>query len=246
MMTDLMKDRRDEWWEPAIYIEYFGGAAPVQAWGTVTGKPFYFRARHEAWSFGIALAPTIDPVDVQVPGAGFLVEESYGTNFAASYMPESDAEAIIRRCAQRFHEPILSEGRYFRQTKGKGYAARVEVCVNLAAPAQAIALACHGPKPSGSQGEMIEVPAEGFEPWKQGAVAGVAYALATAGHPSIAVTVTRIQGLFTYTNPTIIGAAAIDAVRKALKIEPKDEEGAHVSERVLGSWDRPINAVPEW
>jgi hypothetical protein len=245
-MAEIMKDRRDERWEPDIYIEYFGGAGPVQAWGNVAGKPFYFRARHEAWSFGIALAPTIDPVDVQVPGAGFLVEESYGSNFAASYMPESDAEAIIRRCVQLFHEPILSEGRYIRQTKGKGYAAIVEICVNLAAPAQSITVACHGPKPQESQGKLFDVPAEGFESWKQGARAGVGYALATAGHPSIAVTVTRIQGHHTDTNPTIVGTAAIHAVWKALKIEPTDEKGAHVNEMALGSWDRPLDAFPEW
>ena len=59
-----MRDHRDERWDPDTAIEYFGGAAPVQTWGTIAGKRFYFRARHNGWSLGIALSPAVDPVDV--------------------------------------------------------------------------------------------------------------------------------------------------------------------------------------
>lgn len=39
--------------EPAIIIDWMGGNCPVQAEGTINGKPFYFRARGEIWSLGI-------------------------------------------------------------------------------------------------------------------------------------------------------------------------------------------------
>lgn len=88
--------------------------APVQAEGTVCGKPFYFRSRHEDWSFAVSENPEVDPVDIQLPeqGAlhGYFVEETYGDKpYAASYMPLEEAIRIIERCAQ-----IYTHGR----TKG--------------------------------------------------------------------------------------------------------------------------------
>jgi hypothetical protein len=235
-------DRRDERWEPDIVIEYFGGAAPVQAWGTVAGKRFYFRARHNEWSFGIALNPAVDPVDVQVPGAGFFVEEVYGTNSDASYMPEDMAETIIRRCARLFHEPIKAEGKFMLR---RGMA-KVEVSIDLTALTQGIAISCQGATPTFSQGETVDVPAEGFNDWKQGAVAGVTYALTRVGDPAVGVTIRRIWGLFSDTNPTLVGAAAIDAVWKALQIPPEDADVAHVQKMALSSWDRPTDDIPKW
>lgn len=36
-----------------IIIDSFGGNCPVQAEGTIDGKPFYFRARGSSWSMSI-------------------------------------------------------------------------------------------------------------------------------------------------------------------------------------------------
>ena len=111
---------------------------------------------------------------------------------------------------------------------------------------QAIAVACQGPTPTFSQGEFITVPAEGFDDWKQGAVAGVAPALALAGDPSISVTITSIQGMFSDTSPTIVGAAAIDAIWKALRITPDAKIAERIQRISLRSWDRPGDALPTW
>ena len=237
-----MIDRRNECWDWDVSIEYFGGVGPIQAWGTVAGKRFYFRARHDAWSFGIALDPALDPVDVQVPGAGFLIEETYGANSDASYMPEDAAEAVIRRCASLFHQPIHGEGKFL----GQSGMARVGIGIDLTASKPTIAVACQGPTPTFSQGEFITVPAEGFDDWKQGAVAGVAHALALAGDPSILVTITSIQGMFSDTNPTIVGAAAIDAIWKALRIKPDSQTEMQIQQAALSSWDRSADSIPEW
>ena len=50
------------------------GLAPVQADGTINGYLFYFRARHNEWTFAISENPKVDPVDIQLPDQG----ERYG------------------------------------------------------------------------------------------------------------------------------------------------------------------------
>ncbi len=79
------------------------GCAPVQAEGEVAGHRFYFRARGDAWTFGVARTPDVDPVDVFCPEHGFFRGGDYGSDeFDASYMPFDDAEAIVCRCAAEF------------------------------------------------------------------------------------------------------------------------------------------------
>jgi len=62
-------------------------AAPVQAEGTIRGKPFYFRARHGSWSFAPAMKPSVDPKALVLPERGssefFLIEGKIGK---ASYI----------------------------------------------------------------------------------------------------------------------------------------------------------------
>lgn len=82
-------------------------AAPVQVEGTLCGKPFYFRSRHEHWSFAVSEDPNVDPADIQTleqgSAYGLFVEERYGEkSFAASYMPIDEAEQIIQRCAEMY------------------------------------------------------------------------------------------------------------------------------------------------
>ena len=78
-------------------------AAPVQVEGTIAEQAFYFRARHESWSFAIALTPEIDPEDIYFPSQGFFREAPYGSSrFAASYMPLEEARQIVVQCARDF------------------------------------------------------------------------------------------------------------------------------------------------
>jgi hypothetical protein len=76
-----------------LHIEWLGGSCPVQAEGTVDGKPFYFRARFRNWSMGIGgYDAVLDPE--------WYREDEWGDGeFDAGYMPESDARRLIETCA---------------------------------------------------------------------------------------------------------------------------------------------------
>ena len=83
--------------EPAIDITFLGGNCPVQAEGTIDGKPFYFRARGSHWTLSIG---GVDPVDKP----DWFWHESYGNGpFDAGWMPVDEAEAFLRAAAGRFH-----------------------------------------------------------------------------------------------------------------------------------------------
>lgn len=233
-------------WGPDLHIEFFGGAAPVQAWGTIAGKRFYFRARHDEWTFAVSLHPAVDPVDVQFPGQGFLIEERYGSGNDASYLPYEQAEAIIRRCATHFRKPVSSEGVFVRQIQPVGFAARVEVCLDLTMPTQAVKVDCPIEGFLDHQGESEQASTAQFEDWKQGAITGVRYALWAYLSPSIGVTITRIQGQKASTSPTMINAAAIDAVWKALHYKPEDEEWSPLELWPLTIWKRPVDLLSTW
>jgi hypothetical protein len=65
-------------------------AAPVQYEGTIDGRPFYFRARWNGWSFR---------------HGSFVRQGQWGDDpFAASAMPFAEAERIIRMCAEAYVE----------------------------------------------------------------------------------------------------------------------------------------------
>ena len=84
--------------------EFTCTASPVRASGTVAQHAFYFRARHDSWSFAVALRPEVDPVDIDFPEQGFIREGSYGSarRSDASYMPLEEARRIIAECAREF------------------------------------------------------------------------------------------------------------------------------------------------
>lgn len=84
-----------------VHIERIGGLCPVQAEGTIGGKPFYFRARHQQWSLSIG-------------GADVIMEPEWHTSqpwgngpFDAGYMPVEDAAAIIEHQATIY---LLQQG----------------------------------------------------------------------------------------------------------------------------------------
>jgi len=84
------------------------GHAPVQSQGTVSGFPYYFRARGDRWQFAVATgfrANLRDAVDVVLGRAeGFYVSRSFGTRggLDASVMEERVALVILEGCARKF------------------------------------------------------------------------------------------------------------------------------------------------
>jgi hypothetical protein len=84
------------------------GLAPVQAEGTINGFKFYFRSRHNEWTFAISEYPEIDPVDIQFPETGklygFFAQGEYGGTFEykASYMDNATAMSIIENCSVEY------------------------------------------------------------------------------------------------------------------------------------------------
>lgn len=88
-----------------LVIDRIGGACPVQAEGTVNGKPFYFRARGAAWRMNIG---GDDSQLVLVPE--WTYGEAYGNEaFAAGWMSEDEARAFIWRAARLYVDGAASD-----------------------------------------------------------------------------------------------------------------------------------------
>ncbi len=83
----------------ALEIDKLWGACPVQAVGRINDNAFSFRARYDAWSLGIAdtVEDAVSTPEVEYAGA-------YGEvgGYEAGYLPEEEAQAIIRCCAQQY------------------------------------------------------------------------------------------------------------------------------------------------
>jgi len=82
-----------------LVIDTLGGLCPVQAEGRINDKQFYFRARGDAWSLGIA-----DTVDEAIGNPTVEYVGVYGEvgGYEAGYLPDDEARAIIRCCAQQY------------------------------------------------------------------------------------------------------------------------------------------------
>lgn len=72
------------------------GYCPVQAYGTIRGRDFYFRAHHDFWSFELEDLNGVLPDDGGNREEGFYCEGAY---WNASWMRHADAADIIQRCA---------------------------------------------------------------------------------------------------------------------------------------------------
>jgi hypothetical protein len=138
-----------------------------------------------------------------------------------------------------------AESKYVRNKEGFTSFARVTLAVHAESTEPGIEFACSG-RGFYSQGYVEEVPALGYEDWKAGARAGVTFGLSIVGNPGIRVVVTKIEGLETTTNPTIVGAAAALAVWRALGFEPPGEAVEKLEAAVVESWRRPYGEVPNF
>jgi hypothetical protein len=141
------------------------------------------------------------------------------------------------------------EGRFCRIKNRLPYGARVTIQIAMETTKPEILVQCSGTPlhlTGFSQGDIEDVPAVGYEDWKQGAVVGVRYALQVVGHSDCHVTITRILGMTTETNPTVVGAAAVDAVWKALDYSPSLMEVHQVEQRVFASSQLAYDALPNF
>jgi len=86
----------------AIELDYFGGYAPVQAWGKVDDLKFYFRARWDTWTF-----------EIGKPGVGVPTAEkdtllfARGGEFLPNDFHEEMADVIVN-CFQEFFMETLN------------------------------------------------------------------------------------------------------------------------------------------
>lgn len=82
-----------------LTIDWLGGNCPVQAEGTISGKPFYFRARGEHWKFSVGADPHSRP--------DWQFEENYSdVKYAAGWMTESEAISLIEQAAALYLEEM--------------------------------------------------------------------------------------------------------------------------------------------
>ena len=87
-----------------LVIDRLGGHCPVQAKGTVDGKPFYFRARDEHWSMRIGGTDVVGAPE-------WMYEEEYDEGPSmAGWMTEDEARAFIDKAVRlyRAREPALA------------------------------------------------------------------------------------------------------------------------------------------
>jgi len=82
--------------DPTIIITEIGGNCPVQAEGTIDGKPFYFRARGALWSLGVGGEPCGEPE--------WECVEPYGVWPDAGWITEDQARGFIAQAARQWKE----------------------------------------------------------------------------------------------------------------------------------------------
>lgn len=136
------------------------------------------------------------------------------------------------------------EARFARVHLGLPYFAEVALEVDLTGEPDVTRCTCTG---GGfvAQGHLEEAPSEGYEDWKAGGRAGVDFAVSVAALPKSRVTIVRIAGLTTDTNPTIVGAAAAFALWQAVGFSPPAQVIAHLEAAVFASWRLPHDHVPQ-
>lgn len=134
------------------------------------------------------------------------------------------------------------KGKFGRQYRGIGYNAlvTVEVAEDAQSSCSEVMFAddWSGWRAYGWVGD-------GDKDWRQGAVLGVQYALRVGEQVGHCVTVVRIEGDYTVTNPTIVGAAAMDGVWQSVGYKPSLAEVQRIEEIVFSSWQYP-DALPDF
>lgn len=88
-----------------VAFEFVTATAAVQARGTVAGRPFFFRALPNAWSFAVAEAPHVDPVQLDAeaePGHGWFRSGAVPARGGRTLLSPGEATALIHACAAAY------------------------------------------------------------------------------------------------------------------------------------------------
>lgn len=204
--------------------------------------------------FTVARLPhTGDVLSIRIRGnylppqkSDFVLNEAHQLR-DSEILPGSLADltsAFERQHRRKSGLPLGVVGTYRRVHNGLSFLAQVTVELDPKAVEPTIRLDCHG-EGWVAQGYEEIVPRVGYDDWKRGAIAGVYFALKCAGQSHLGVTITSISGMTTDTNPTVLAAAAADAVWKALAFTPPADIANRLEALVASSWDRPHDEVPE-
>lgn len=132
-----------------------------------------------------------------------------------------------------------------RHKNGVGVYAEVALAIEPNDEGPLIEFVCSG-RGFFSQGYVEDVPAVGYDHWKEGARVGILFALQVAQSEKWNVRVLQIEGMTTDTNPTIVGVAAAFAAWKSLNFEPSTEIVENVESQAFASWRLPHLAIPEF
>lgn len=137
---------------------------------------------------------------------------------------------------------LFGEGVFKRQCKGLGYWARVSLEVDINAKEPYVNMLCNG---TGfySQGDIEEATANGYVDWKRGAMEGIKYALELCSHSNYGISIKKIEGLTSDTNPTLVSIATAYAIWNAIGYHVSDEVIKKLEEKALNSWKLPHDQV---
>lgn len=138
---------------------------------------------------------------------------------------------------------LSGEARFARIHGGLPHFAEVALEIEFSGENTEVLCACSG-RGFVAQGHIEDVPDTGYEDWKAGARAGIDFALSAAPLPPVRVTIRRISGSSTDTNPTVVGAAAALALWRAVDFSPPTQMIEKLEAAVWGSWQFPAHHVP--
>ncbi len=89
---------------PELGLVYeLGGVVPVQAFGSIGGRDFYFCARHSNWTF--EMADDLGQLSSDTGNNAVLSVE--GRNRNAGYMPLDEASKIIEECTKLYLSTVF-------------------------------------------------------------------------------------------------------------------------------------------
>jgi hypothetical protein len=144
---------------------------------------------------------------------------------------------------------MIVEGRFTRQVNQCSYVARIGIAIEESTlPTEIIIEPAAVPNYNSSQALPNKNVKEAYWDWKQGALIGINYALSKAGaNQKFSIRISSIIGSNVDTNATIVAAAAIDGVWKALNHQPSAIEWQAIEKVVLASWQKaPFNLPTEF
>lgn len=89
-----------------VHLEQIGGGCPTQAWGTIGGYSFYFRARHGTWTLDVGPEKATDPRFVDSETA---VWSAWGNDPTEGWMAPEHAAWLVGLCLSAYTD--IAEGR---------------------------------------------------------------------------------------------------------------------------------------